>query len=193
MGAFSVKIQLPEQALAELSPEANLGPQADEVIKVAMRVLFDRLMQDTVTSLTKKAKEYAPIRTGALRESIKSLREPGGDWKIEAGAPYSEFVEFGCFTRKHTQILTLRGFIKLSDVKVGDLVLTHLGRWKKVLKKHVYNMPKDIPIYKIKLKNGRELCITHNHPLYVLRDGSYVWVEAQNLLITDQVAGLKAR
>ena len=94
MGAFSVKIQIPEQGFAEFSPEAKLGPQADTMVDLAIRVFTDRFVQETVKNLTNKARDFAPKRTGNLKKSIKSKKGTDG-WTMVAGAPYASFVEYG--------------------------------------------------------------------------------------------------
>lgn len=77
-------------------------------------------------------------------------------------------------------VLTLRGHIPIKDVRVGDLVLTHKSRWKKVIKigrKHcnVLREIKSIGIDNIKC--------TDNHPFYAIQNikDNPFWVKAINL------------
>jgi DNA-cytosine methyltransferase len=56
----------------------------------------------------------------------------------ECGAhnlPYADIITFGspCFPAG-TLVMTERGYISIEDVVIGDRVLTHLGRWREVLR-----------------------------------------------------------
>ncbi len=67
---------------------------------------------------------------------------------------------FPCFPAG-TLVLTDKGYIEIENIKIGDKVLTHKGRWKKVTNtgSHVANT--------IKLKgNHYGLECTPNHPIY---------------------------
>jgi len=57
------------------------------------------------------------------------------------------------------QVLTNRGTIRLGDLTINDLVLTHKG-----LKKVTKIFPTETqPVYKIKLRSGKEINISANH------------------------------
>jgi len=45
-------------------------------------------------------------------------------------------VSMGCFTDPNYPILTNKGYIPISSIKVGDVVLTHKGNWKPVTELH---------------------------------------------------------
>lgn len=62
-----------------------------------------------------------------------------------------------------TLITTKRGMIPVEEVKVGDEVLTHKNRWKKVLK--TMNQPSD-HYYNVKISGSPNLRITGEHPVY---------------------------
>lgn len=68
-----------------------------------------------------------------------------------------------CFASNEL-VLTTRGHVEIKNVRVGDMVLTHKGRWRKVLnigRKHSNSL--------LKL-NGHgvdEIRTTNNHPFYV--------------------------
>lgn len=59
-----------------------------------------------------------------------------------------------------TMILTSEGYIDIKDVKVGDLVLTHKGRWRQV----TATGHRDAETYMLKGNNTLET--TANHPIY---------------------------
>jgi intein/homing endonuclease len=68
-------------------------------------------------------------------------------------------------------LITTNGGIKMiKDINVGDMVLTHKGRYRKVLK--VGNRHSDY-IYKIKSNNKLDLSITNNHELFLFEKKNY--------------------
>jgi hypothetical protein len=90
----------------------------------------------------------------------------------------------GCFT-KETKILTKKGYINIENVNIGDFVLTHRGKYKKVINTINYQANKILKINNI-------LC-TPNHEFYVINkidanevnEDNYIkfafWIEAENL------------
>ncbi|MCD6214573.1 MAG: hypothetical protein J7J46_06315, partial [Candidatus Desulfofervidus sp.] len=65
-------------------------------------------------------------------------------------------------------VLTTRGYKKIEDIKVGDLVFAHDGKIRKVLE--VYRNDGDTrPCYRVQTVHGQEVILTYNHPLYVLK------------------------
>lgn len=99
----------------------------------------------------------------------KSVEELGGEIDIiQHSSP--------CFVAG-TLVLTSRGYIPIEDVQVGDLVLTHKNRWKKVLR----TGSKESETYLFKGDNGAvQIETTNNHPFYALEssDSDYSWVRA---------------
>jgi len=79
-------------------------------------------------------------------------------------------------------ILTHRGYLPVEQVRVGDLVLTHLGRPRPVVETKTF--PKS-PIYQVTLQNGCTLRSTGNHK-YLMSDGA--WVRADQLSSGSVVA-----
>lgn len=89
-----------------------------------------------------------------------------------------------------TLIRTPSGDKKITDIKVGDLVLsynTKTGEFenKKVLETFV-NHPSSnsAKMYRIELENGRTLELTGNHPVYTTNRG---WVRAEELTEEDDL------
>ena len=83
-----------------------------------------------------------------------------------------------------TMVRTADGHVPIEDVREGDLVLTHRNRFMPVVR----TMSRVSPgIYRIKAV-GCELCLTDEHPLYVYRDGNFVWVKVKDLRFTDRLA-----
>lgn len=74
--------------------------------------------------------------------------------------------QFDCLAPE-TQIMTIDGEKSVKDVVVGDLVLTHRGRFRKVLR--TYERPEAAyPAFCIHKKTGdtRPLVLTGNHPIW---------------------------
>lgn len=111
--------------------------------------------------------------------------------------PWTPDVTWGsppCFASTEL-VLTLRGHIPIKDVRVGDKVLTHKGRWKRVTNIGKKNAK---TIKKLKGHGVDSIRCTHNHP-FLVRDkdckstrksgepimnikwSSPYWEEAQNI------------
>ena len=65
----------------------------------------------------------------------------------------------------NTLIKTINGYKKIKDIIVGDLVLTHLGNYKKVTNICVKDFDGDM--YNVKFRGQIGLDITYNHPIYI--------------------------
>jgi DNA-directed DNA polymerase III PolC len=86
------------------------------------------------------------------------------------------------------EIMTSSGVKPVEEIEVGDRVLTHKGRLKRV--ESTFSRPFDGKIYGIKLNNryGRITWMTGEHPVLIrTRDGKVDWVRA------DEVKGGRAR
>jgi hypothetical protein len=82
-----------------------------------------------------------------------------------------------------TLITTMDGIKKIVDVKVGDYVMTHLGRWRKVLKTGSRHADK---IYKISSVGKLDLCLTSNHRMYLYeRSANHIIRKGGEYFIND--------
>ncbi len=77
----------------------GLAPAAD--------ALASTLARDVVT----QAKSHAPVRTGALRDSITGTRRRAAAWEVSVGVHYGLFVELGHMTRGGTHVAARPFFI----------------------------------------------------------------------------------
>ena len=77
---------------------------------------------------------------------------------------------FPCF-EKGTLILTRGGFKPIEDIVIGEEVLTHKGRWRKVNQKHI-TLNSDTSV--IKGMGGLPTRVTPEHPFYSCRK-TKVW------------------
>ncbi len=88
----------------------------------------------------------------------------------------------GCLF-KGQEIVALKGVTSVEQVQIGDLVLTHKGRYRPVTRimKRVYSGP----AYEIKLSGlkQRRLRLTGEHPILVAdKDGVTQWTKAENVI-----------
>ncbi len=68
----------------------GLGRAGEEVLDEV-----DGLLGRVAGAVAAKARDYAPVRTGRLRESIESKRAGRLRYLVRASAPYAGYVEFG--------------------------------------------------------------------------------------------------
>lgn len=111
-------------------------------------------------------------------------------------------VDEVCFV-PGTKIITVSGVRNIEDVREGDLVLTHKGRWRPV--KHVMSHNYNGELVTLKAKGLSQISATANHPFYIQPvkptrahkiqiDGSAAWKEAGSLsAIRRQTDGRRAR
>lgn len=90
----------------------------------------------------------------------------------------------GCFP-PNSLVVTRQGKKKIQHVEVGDEVLTHRGRYRKVTDT-LYRSSKEREFTKIKTKHrSHEFTSTSDHPVYVERAGGFEWVKAGQVVAGD--------
>jgi len=165
-----------------------------------------------ISGLTKQVEKYE--RVPKSREAIKNALFQGSavvfgvylyskfQQQLEKNNYVFQLPEKGdsiigghaCF-HPNTFITTFNGHIKIENIKVGDIVLTHTGEYKKVTK--IMKTLVDEEIIKLKNTLGTDLLVTKNHPFftkeysyqYKLKDiehyGNYfnntIWKNAEDL------------
>lgn len=60
-------------------------------------------------------------------------------------------------------VLTRSGYLPIEEVEVGDLVLTHAGRWQRVVAKQCNGRR---PVVRVTAQGVAGLCATPDHPIY---------------------------
>lgn len=97
-------------------------------------------------------------------------------------------IQCGCFTG-NTRITTRGGEVAIRDIQVGDEVLTHLGRYRKVKTLFKRQHGGDF----ISINYGRlnrpdqTITATEEHPVLVERDGVRGWIRFDEVLTGDSV------
>jgi len=95
-----------------------------------------------------------------------------------------------CFVDHNIPIYTSRGWVPIIDIAVGNLVLTHRKRFRKVTQL-IRSTQRNAEIVKIFVRSGDgarkwPLTITANHP--ILANGK--WIDAGNIIAGDKIAFL---
>ncbi len=91
-----------------------------------------------------------------------------------------------CFSGK-TPILTDKGQKKIKKIKVGDMVRTHKGRYKKVIDtmSTMYDGEMTRLYYGRKKHDTTSICGTSNHPILVERNSEEKWIPLSEVVEGD--------
>ena len=96
-----------------------------------------------------------------------------------------EYYLFGNCLGKHAEVTTSKGYKNAEHVNVGDLLLTDKGRYRKVTKKCA--RPSE-DLLRIKCwKDFRELPVSEEHPIEILKGDDFRFVQAEELSLNDYV------
>lgn len=90
----------------------------------------------------------------------------------------SQFMmEMGACLDGDTEIITNHGLKKIVDIEVGDMVLTHKGRFRKIYKKTY--LPSPTTVQKITTDGSNTpILVTNNHPFWI---GQEEWTRADRI------------
>lgn len=95
------------------------------------------------------------------------------DWNIDWHSIDMLIGGSPCF-RAGSKVLTRDGYKNIEDIVVGEEVLTHLNRWRKVVNVgHTDNKQ----LWKIKTRNGFKFYATANHPFWATKVSNGDFVE----------------
>jgi predicted phage terminase large subunit-like protein len=128
--------------------------------------------------------ETDPLRIGWVVEGICEHMEAvhkGQITKLLMNLPPG----FGKPVHEDERVQTARGWIPLREVVVGDLVLTHKGRWRRVTVKHDQGV---LPLVKVTTYDGRTVKAAPDHP-FLTTEG---WKNAGDLVPGDMLAAASA-
>jgi len=96
-----------------------------------------------------------------------------------------EYNLFGVCIPGDALLRTPAGFIRADQVHVGDQLLTHRGRWRKVITKFTRNSDE---LLKFRIwKSFRDLSVTREHPVEIVHDGGFKFVPSGNVKKNDFV------
>lgn len=174
----------------DLEGLTSLSP--DKLAKVARAVRRLKLLEEAAV-YEDSLLEFASYVWPVVEPAIPFIR----GWAIEAISEHLEAVTYGHIKRllinvppgfsKEIQadepVLTNRGRIRLGDVRIGDRILTHRGRYRRVSAVHEKGMQ---PILTITTNAGRAIKAEPSHP-FLTPQG---WVCAKDLKIDDVLAAV---
>lgn len=92
-------------------------------------------------------------------------------------------IVFFCF-QGNTQIETINGQKRIDKIKKGELVKTHLNRFRVVKKIFKREYKQRSPLIQINTNNSFVRC-TPEHPFFVYRDNKKQWIEAKSINVED--------
>lgn len=114
---------------------------------------------------------------------LKRIYAPTG-FKIQPDPEAQTRTDDMC-VHPETIVFTSNGPQKIQDVSIGDSILTHRGRYHKILKTSKHKLQGSM--FKLKPYYGLPLYATGNHPIEVLQDGERSWKRLDELTISDKV------
>lgn len=105
---------------------------------------------------------------------------------FNSGTPLSQLSS--CFEENTIVATVNKGPIKIKDVQLGDLVVTHNGNIKPVVQLHK-NPLNNRTLYEINIAKTEKIKVTDNHKLWVIPKGnnSPRWVDVETLNAGDYV------
>jgi len=135
-----------------------------------------------------KSKDLCPVKTGHLKDSIKS--EVKGDIAF-----LGTDVNYACIFGAGAHITTKKASKRIGKIKIGDMVLTQTGEYKKVVninKFRAIRKPRLINI-EVEWRKGKshKLIVTEDHKILINRENRNKWVMAKDMLLTDKIYSRK--
>ena len=127
------------------------------------------------------------------RASYEAMYDTEGEWKAEdvtkltpEEIPYADAWCFGfpCF-EAGTLVMTDRGYKCIEDIREGDRVLTHKGRFRPVVRPMKHRAGE---IYELDVFGVENLRVTGEHPFLVKDGDSAKWKAVQELEAGDLIA-----
>lgn len=115
---------------------------------------------------------YDKIPAGMMDEAILTQGQTTMD-------PAIFKQEYGCCLYEDCEILTANGIRKIKDIRIGDLVLTHKGRFRKVTKKTYRYVNEDL----ISIDNYgyyKNIKCTQDHPFWNLSNDFILAKDVEN-------------
>ena len=83
-----------------------------------------------------------------------------------------------------TLVQTEDGMKAIEDIKVGDMVKTHMDRFKPVVKLFEFD---DLDVLEIELDNGQVIKMTPDHKMLIDRNGQKLWIKAKDITTEDSL------
>ena len=136
---------------------ADMGTKAKALTNMFNQIVQKVGMTDTVCLVTNH---------GAIAPEMYAQMKPKGGQCLVGG----------------TKVQTSDGFKNIEDIKVGDLVRTHMDRLRPVTKLFDFE---DLEVLEVELENGQTIKMSKDHKMLVLRNGEKIWLKAEHLTTED--------
>ncbi|MAE42898.1 hypothetical protein CMO93_03940 [Candidatus Woesearchaeota archaeon] len=117
------------------------------------------------------------VMLGPKEQDAKSALERTG---IPAQAEY-KYDGFRCVGGTTPLYVKSKGFLCIKDIKKGDCVLTHKGRFKEVTAINKRTIDKDEKLFKVMTFYGNSFKISEKHPILVFKNNSKRWINIENI------------
>lgn len=197
--------QIVEAGLKEGKPVASIGGKtgapgtiADDLKSLAIRdkdyeyVRIARTEtarvqnQGTLNRYTQNKITHVNVIDGGSAESCDECTAINGSvWTVEYSMTH-ELEHPNCFIDSQIPIFTSEGWKQIGKILVGDLVLTHTGRFRKVT--DTFKIPNQrVNVVKIgvgeSITTRRYITVTDEHPIMINGE----WSDAKNITTYDKV------
>lgn len=164
-----------------------------------------------ITALIPKPVEGKDVTLSEIFDPTHERYSEGADFRAAVSDDYWKDVLKGaieiegrtksvgmhpCFTAG-TMVITDNGYKEIEKITKGDLVLTHLNRFQKVIEiqKNISN-----DIYKLRTPNSLPLFTTGNHPFYIIETKKHqgkriisenpIWKNVKDLDVKNDYVGI---
>lgn len=153
LGDYIIKFRAPGENAVPICDYEKIGINEEVDDKIAeWEQTGKRLLHGSVQVSRNDWIKWAEASWADIRQTFTL------NWKIDKG----DDTRHICVARG-SLVLTRNGHIPIEDVSVGDMVLTHLGRWRKVTGKRCNGMK---PIVQIKAQGVPFLKLTPDHRIW---------------------------
>jgi len=187
----------------ELHGVKELMESLDQLPTVAMkRTVVRNALKNAGKPIVDLARANCPMGpTGNLARSIQvstRLKRSQQRGRTKDSKTVEVFVGSSArhciFGGRKSRITTKNGHKSISEIKIGDEVLTQTGEFKKITginSFYAQEKPDLVTITAFSRNKGKikthKLTVTEDHKIMVFRDGRNKWVEAGELLISDKL------
>lgn len=149
----------------------NILPDFGEIAKIAKEKRIEGLKK-----LKVKLGNPVHVMLGEKAESIEEVVNNFGKLAVEY-----KYDGMRCVSGFTPIYVKNKGIISIRYVKVGDLVLTHSGTFKKVIAKNRRSINKNERVFRVQSFLGNEFKITEKHPILVHVNGKIKWLPIENV------------
>ncbi len=169
--AFEVDKDLVEYAY-------NLTTDFSEVIKLAKEKGDSGLKKASIT-IGKPIRVMLYQKTKDLEDAFKIVGKPAAlEYKYDG---------FRCVTGRTPIYVKSKGLISVKDVKVGDSVLTHTGKFKKIMAINSRTIDPYEKLFELQSYFGNIFRITEKHPILIKRNTKKQWTNVEDLSKDDML------